>query len=238
MKKTREFTPIEALKDKLMIFLVYSENPLIYRLYAIYRKLVESLAPLSNPHVDHKRKIIFLHNPKVGGTSLRQILKLPKKGVYHHYTPTFLVSKGLWEKYFSIVAVRNPLDRFISAYFEIVNKEYTGYFRRKYPNVYKLTPRQFFEMFKKELFMTMPQHRYARHFLSTKPIDFVIRLESLNKDLEKLTKVSGLKIRYSKPAHLNKRRYDKNLILKDKKLVSDIKNYYRPDYLIFGYKFD
>lgn len=235
MQQIYKFSVAEKIKDKLMTRLVYSNNIELYRLYSLYRTANEYFYPNKNPHIDHKRKIIFVHNPKVGGTSLRQILSLPKNGVYNHYTPTFLASKDLWENYFSIVAVRNPLDRFISSYFEIVNKNYTGYFRRKYPRVYDFSPKQFFETFKNEVFMAMPQYRYITHFLSTKPIDFVIRLENLNEDVKKLSKITGLKLKHKRLPHLNSRVYDKNIILKDKKLVKDIKEYFSMDYQIFGY---
>jgi hypothetical protein len=211
----------------------------LYFIYSLIRRIYKINQNGINPHIDHKRKLIFIHNPKVAGTTLKAALKLPKNGVYHHYTPTFLVSKELWEKYFTIVAVREPVDRFISSYFEIVTKAYTGYFRKAYPEIYKLTPREYFELFKNEPFITTPQYRYATHFLSTKPIDFIIRFEHLNKDLKKLSKITGYKI--NNIPHLNKGRYspkEKDIILKDKKLIKDIKEYYRSDYTIFGYDID
>lgn len=219
-----------------MLLLLKSENVWVYSIYSIYREVMNFLTNKKNPHINHKKKFIFVHNPKAGGTSLRDILSLPKKGIYSHNTPTFLVSKKDWENNFSITVVRNPLDKFISAYFFICNRNYSGYFRRKYPEIYKFTPRQFFETFKNELFITVPQYRYTRHFLSTKAVDFVIRLEHLERDLKLLSKITGLKIKNRNLPHLNNREYDERLILKDKKLVKDVQEYYRSDYQIFGYE--
>lgn len=236
MKKNFKFSFVDKIRDRLMFYFLKSENIWIYSLYGIYREIFLASVQRKSPHIDRRRKFIFVHNPKAGGTSLRDILSLPKNGVYSHNTPTFLVSKEDWENLFSITVVRNPLDKFISAYFFICNKNYEGYFRRKYPEIYSFTPRQFFETFKNELFITIPQYRYSRHFLSTKPVDFVIRLEHLERDLQLLSKMTGIKLKKGKRApHLNNRKYDKNIILKDKKLVKDVQDYYHSDYQIFGY---
>lgn len=227
-------TLVFNIKDSLFKKIYFSDNPHIYRLYSYYNKLRE-INPKFNSHIDHQRKFIFIHNPKAAGTTMWKILKLPKNNIKNHFTPTFLVSPTIWEKYFTIVVIRNPLDRFISAYFELTDKNYNGYYFRKYPDIHSFTPRQCFERLRNGLFMTTPQYRYVRHFLSNKPVDYIIRFENLQDDTNRLGKTLNIKIPKKQVPHLNKRKYDKNIVLKDKKLVKDIKEYYHHDFALFGY---
>ena len=215
----------------------YSEKPISFQIYSAYRRSLEIIDRNGNSHVDHKRKIIFIHNPKVAGTTLRKVLKLPKNGFTSHFTPTFLVSPKIWKEYFSIVAVRHPIERLISSYYEETRKDHLGFYHRIYPNIHDLNLREYFELFKKEPFITTPQHRYTRHQLSVKPVDFVIRFENLKEDLKLLSKKVNFKINHKSIPHLNKRAYYKNKLLRDKKLIKEIQEYYRHDYAIFGYKY-
>ena len=70
----------------------------------------------SNNNVVEKNKLIFIHNPKVAGNSLMNVIgiRLKEKESTNHQTPTFLVNRKTWETYFSILAVRHPINRLIT----------------------------------------------------------------------------------------------------------------------------
>jgi hypothetical protein len=236
-KKDYTKVPDTGLQKTLITEVAKSDSLLPYKVYSMYRNLKELINPAFNPHVDNKRKLIFVHNPKAAGNTLRKTLKLREgnKG-YSHFPPTMLVSKNKWEKYFSVVAIRNPLDRMISSYFHLTGESYTGYYLQIYPNLHQLTFREFFQLFKREPFFLAPQYKYIFHYFSTKPVDFIIRMENLRNDVKRLSKITGFSFNYKNLPQLNKGSYDRDEVLRDKKLVKTIKDFYRIDYEIFGYE--
>ncbi len=65
------------------------------------------------------RPVIFLHNPKTGGKSLRLMLGVKRLS---HTPPVERLSARNWERCFSVVAVRDPFERFLSGYFNHVRQ--------------------------------------------------------------------------------------------------------------------
>lgn len=64
------------------------------------------------------RRAIFVHIPKTGGSSIRRLLGLAL-GDYSHPTAREYETAypEAWREYFKFAVVRNPWDRFVSAYF-------------------------------------------------------------------------------------------------------------------------
>ena len=72
--------------------------------------------------IDHKKKLIFIHIPKTAGTSVYKSLDIKDIS----YNNKFLGHKSIedykkqyqnyWENYLKFTIVRDPIDRFISAY--------------------------------------------------------------------------------------------------------------------------
>ena len=109
--------------------------------------------------VDEGRKIVFLHNPKAGGTSIRtELLKRlgvpdtyryqgffrdPRDGAYHMENMSHLdfqsvariLSPHRLSKYRFFGIVRDPLDRFLSAIREFEVKRHDWYTRFNLPLV-------------------------------------------------------------------------------------------------------
>ena len=73
--------------------------------------------------INHKHKCIFIHIPKTAGKSIELALGADLRKLHRsrthikHGTPLEWRYPKHWEKYFTFTFVRNPWDRFVSAYF-------------------------------------------------------------------------------------------------------------------------
>lgn len=65
--------------------------------------------------VSHKYKLIMVHVPKNGGTSIQKSLEMEKKG---HFPPHIYRAEypKEWIEYTSFATIRNPIERFVSSY--------------------------------------------------------------------------------------------------------------------------
>jgi hypothetical protein len=190
----------------------------------------------SNNNIVEKNKLIFIHNPKVAGNSLIKVIgiQLNEKESTSHQTPTFLVNKKTWETHFSILAVRDPIDRLISSFNYHTKKSYKGYFLTKYPDLHQFSFKKYFEVFSKEPYVIIPQVNYTRHLMSKKIVDYIIYYENLQDDVENLCKL--IEIEDFELPHLNQSpkreiNYFDDITFRDKVI-----NYYREDFSYFGYK--
>ena len=116
-------------------------------------------------NVDHKNKIIFVHNPKTAGTSIKRALQF-SIDTADHKIPTYLVHPKTWEEYFSFTVVRHPIERLISSFRFHSNTEYKGAYYRKYPHIHQLTFEQYFNLMMKEPYAIRPQIDYIQHSFS------------------------------------------------------------------------
>jgi hypothetical protein len=189
----------------------------------------------SEANIVTKKKIIFIHNPKAAGNTLMEILgiKLKKGESTSHQTPTYLVNKKKWETYFSILAVRHPIDRLISAYNYHTKPSYQGYFLSKYPELHSFTFEQYFNVFSKEPNTIMPQVEYTRHLMSSKKVDFIIRYENLQEDVDRLCDTLNME-KYPLP-HLNKSPKKQIDYFENESLKERVLNYYKEDFEYFNY---
>lgn len=61
-----------------------------------------------------ERPVIFIHNPKAGGTSLGKFLGVKRRS---HVFPRDRLEERVWKRTFSVVVVREPFERFLSCYY-------------------------------------------------------------------------------------------------------------------------
>jgi len=203
-------------------------------IYRVYGPLVNRYGKESSINVLHDRKVVFVHNPKCAGSSIKQALGMSTKGADHRI-PTHFLHSHTWETYTTFVVVRNPFDRLVSSHTYHTSNSYLGSYLRKYPFLKELSLEAYFHLMVKEPSAIRPQVDYTKHRRSSRPIDFVCRFESLHEDLASFFRhighEGGIPHR-NKSAHNAYRGY-----FKCDSFRHEVEAYYAVDLREFGYTF-
>lgn len=189
-------------------------------------------------NICHQKKIIFVHNPKCAGTSIKQSLGIDAAGADHRF-PTELATARLWEDYFSFTVVRHPLDRFISSYSYHTSSKYQGYYFRKYPGLHNMSMEEYFNLLTNaEEHVLAPNTCYTQHHLSRKKpnCDFVCRFETLQADLQELSKL--INISFASIPHKNPSKHNDyhQYLTPNSTLMEKCTEYYSDDFDNFSYR--
>ena len=144
--------------------------------------------------ISHRHKFIYIHIPKTGGHSLRKVLLV--KHTAHAPAHMYIWDRG----YFKFTFVRNPYARLLSLYYQY-HKEHIHHKQKTILTRYK-TFSDFcedinsIEVFTVEETINNPHRFYQYLPYNFKPqtywiddsIQFIGRLESFHKDIQKLKK--------------------------------------------------
>jgi hypothetical protein len=189
----------------------------------------------SSMNIDHSKRIVFVHNPKAAGTSVRQYLGLPTAGADHRI-PSRLCHKSTWESYRTIVFVRNPFDRLVSSYAYHTSQAYAGYYRRKYANLPQLSLEAYFDLMILEPCCILPQVKYTRHVHSTKSPDLILRFEDMGHSVDLLRGITGNERQFP---HMNRSSHAPySSYYQSRAFARRVSDYYHDDLVQFGYSFD
>jgi hypothetical protein len=138
-------------------------------------------------YIDHDIKIVFIHVPRTGGSSIKEALglydKIYKKDLYHMSAVDI---PDVCKDYFKFAFVRNPWDRFVSLYF--YNK--SDWYQHTFPNkdeskiAKKYEFKDWLNFYPKlenvlYLYKDVQQVNYGLDL-----VDFVGRYENLQKDFD------------------------------------------------------
>ena len=197
---------------------------------------------------DDKHKIIFLHIPKTGGSSIELAFGLftfnngyridNNIKAMHHFTweeyKNYLGQKK-YDEYYKFTIIRNPYNKVISDYFwlkNIAKLEYDNFQNKSFDeyldycdhlvknNLYNLT--LFHDHF-------MPQHKFIYNDKNKLMIDKILRFENFDY-IEKF-----IKIKYNiNINHINKNETKNNIILNDIQ-KNKIYNIYKNDFILLKY---
>jgi chondroitin 4-sulfotransferase 11 len=143
--------------------------------------------------IDHEKKIIQVHIPKTGGTSVTRSL-FGDDAIITHKTATRYDVK-CWRKYFTFSFVRNPYTRVMSHYSYHVQGGYKGKLLIHHPDLKTLTFDEYIERF---IVPRSPQNFKSQvEFITHKKapnrkLDFVGRFESFSEDANDLLKRLGV----------------------------------------------
>jgi hypothetical protein len=197
--------------------------------------------------INHEKKLIFIHIPKTAGTSVHASLGvketlLNNKFVGHKSICDYKKQyKNYWNIYLKFTVVRDPIDRFISAY-KFMKMEENFWHSPNNPNKYpihehykicnSLDINQYISYLSKTTknhsMLTVPQIFFIMDKYEKIEIDYIAKYENLNNDLKKI----GIDLVDRLNISTIKDKSSIQLTKKSKKMLYDI---YDMDYQYFSY---
>ena len=192
-------------------------------------------------------KIVIIHSPKTGGTSIKDSLKHYMRDFpydMYHATAQQMLTRGLdTNKTFTFAFIRNPYDRFVSFYYYFLQRVDAGFLNTKIYN--QIKDKSFVEFcyyFKRKklpIDFFKPQYHYIA---GIKP-NFIGRYEHLRRDWKKLlvtiNKHTTFDIPLDKPLSWFRKSKHKDYrtyyTASSRKIVFE---YYKKDFEIFKYSPD
>lgn len=216
----------------LATFPLNSQQRLFYHAYLSNRQF---------PKEFHKSRSIFLHTPKCAGSSI--IKSFYNNTNIGHYPAIWY--EGAYPKefdnYFKFSFVRNPFDRIVSAYHYLSqsktsrNKPITK-FVNNFNSFDEFILEWLCEENIKKIVVTSPQYLYLEdQFGSIRHMNYIGRMESLEKDIKFITNKLGFDSRLMK-INQSKRKDFRSYY--NNELVDHVSLVYERDIKLFGYTFE
>ena len=188
-------------------------------------------------------RVIFIHNPQTGGTSLGQALGVRRLS---HAFPDDRLSEKSWVEHYVICAVRNPFDRFVSSYLATIDPRHptnglTKIYGQKIKN---LSAFDFLDLLKQAPKFGGVQKNWACFKSDEKPnADLILRFEEIG-TWPKLLEDAGLTGPTFTLEHKNKKPYktrsQAELLGMNKDEIHHLKvaiyNHFQVDYEHFSYE--
>ncbi|HEB7613269.1 TPA: sulfotransferase family 2 domain-containing protein [Campylobacter coli] len=191
-----------------------------------------------------KYKCIFIHVPKVAGSSIERVIYQTDKWLVGHVKASDYMNfdKDKFDSYFAFGFVRNPYDRIVSAYHYLKkgggNKNDETWASK---NIYKYSSFEEFVLALEDLEIQnkilnwmhfTPQYKFLCDSEKNILVNFVGKFENLEEDFKKILKILSRKdklIHINKSLHANYKKYYNDAMYK---IIRDI---YRDDFEIFDY---
>lgn len=189
----------------------------------------------------HKNKLIFIHIPRTGGTSILKLMAGKEKERDH--SPWFQYKNSCpwaFKHYFKFAIVRNPWDRFVSVYKYLKkggNGDKYDLFIRDYLNKYEdftdFVLNGFPDLYFRNILLFMPQTYYICDLKNQIMVDEIIKFENLNEEIKKIQVFKNRNLQ-----KINKSD-DKNYKeFYNDETIAIIRKWYSNDIKTFGYAFE
>lgn len=210
-----------------------------------YRRFIEK-PEIYRPFNDAD-KVIFIHVPKAAGSSIEKALFSTRGEVGHHGAEEYLLADAeKFRRYFTFAFVRNPLDRFVSAYEYLAqggrNRFDEAWMRQQiepYPGFKSFVMRLKDPSQRKTILAWMhfkPQHRFVCDDTDKIMVDFLGKYENIEQDFA--TVASHLGLNNTLPhenATANRRDYRTYYDEETRQVIEEV---YKLDFEIFHYSLD
>tara|TARA_R110002167_G_scaffold337281_1_gene544752 strand:- start:1942 stop:2568 length:627 start_codon:yes stop_codon:yes gene_type:complete len=205
--------------------------------------------------IDHKKKVIFLHIPKTGGTSVEQVLGRDpiQETFYQHDHLVYYKSdcSNAYRSYYKFTIVRNPWDRVVSSYKFLTNrnlkfpgprvkKVFTGLTFKKFLDKFFNMVEEDFPGFPTGWFnKTMNRMRIGQlEFLDPIiDVDYIIRFENFQVDFNTICDEIGIPRQQLPHANKSKSKHRHYTEYYDDETKQIVAEKYAKDIKYFGYEF-
>lgn len=218
----------------------------------IPRHLVDFYLKLSSykkinqfPYANYNKaySCIFIHMPKVAGTSIARALGGAR--VKRNHLPWYVyytANPYFYERAYKFSFVRNPWDRTLSAYHYLKNGGNksgdlkTAELISKYTDFSDFLVRGLGEGHFRNHLLFLPQSDFIINGDQEIAVDFVGRYESLDQDFSHVMKRLGVATKLSKTNQSNRDK-DYRCYYKNDASVRVVEDLYKQDILVLGYRF-
>jgi len=177
-------------------------------------------------------KCVFIHIPKTGGTSIRNIRNIRNSNTKVIAREVTIPSE--WDEYFKFAFVRNPYDRAISAWHAfggLKNRPFLGFLEIATND---MIPYKNAKILEENIRYHTISQLHPANFL--KHANFIGRFENYQDDFNKIC--YQLKIPHIHLLHLNKTDHKHYSEYYDDQTLEIVRNYYENELKEFGYKFE
>lgn len=205
--------------------------------------------------ISHIHKCIFIHIPKCGGTSIENVIwpeprkeedlwmgfiskyynKYQTGGLQHLFASHVLQEAGeeVFAKYFKFTIVRNPWEKAISQYFYMGRRPDLRDFIGMQENV---SFKYYLDLIRKKTHVQWePQYQFITDSNGELIVDYVGRLESINKDMDVIFNRIGIKATIEHTNATKHQHYSHYYDDESREMVSEL---YSSDIRMLGYAFE
>ena len=172
--------------------------------------------------------LVFIHPPRCSGTSIEQSFGWSNESEKHLCASSIRRKIGdkHWGNSFKFGVIRNPFDRIVSMY-------HAPCYRKFKKGIEFETMEQFLSFIPR---VPTEEGIQCSDFIN-EHLDFIVRYENRNGDIDKIYKEFGIKI--DKNTHLRQTRREKDYrIYHNEQTIDLIKTHFKDDIERFGYVFD
>ncbi len=218
-------------------------------IHVVKRKIYELIYNFLNKEVvysdvENKHKVIFVHIPKTGGNAIvESLFGVSPKG-HKRLEKYYQANRGKFREYYKFTVVRNPYDRFESAFYYLKKGGISIYDRRVFIDylkdindindfVTKLvnSPALYNTVFNYIHFK--PQYYFLDGEIREKSMDYIGKIETLTKDYEIIARELGKTCSNLKKRNVNKSKSQVEMTQRTKDFIYDN---YKKDFIVFGYE--
>jgi Sulfotransferase family len=190
------------------------------------------------------RPVFLVHNPKCAGSSLKRLLGVQAPRTTHSW-PSDLFRPKLWETGIFVVAVRHPMDRFLSSWRYHCRSGYRGKLVKRHGDLSHLTPLEYFSFIRQYPENCGLQSLWVDYPSARKPhCDIVLKVEDSAqwpqtlRDHGIVPQMADMPVLNASPASGAGNRPDLGLTEAEfLTLRQQVETFYHSDYLRFGYDF-